>query len=89
VTSATIQRELDRLGPVADGDRENPRATVHRCHLETLLCAARLREAIDIAERWYARREAHLRRFDDRATATVKQLVSESRVRPSLAWSTH
>jgi len=87
VTIATLQRELSRLGDGADDDRGDPRATLHRCHLEALLCAARLHEAIDRAERWYLQREATLRRFDERATATVRQLVSDARVRPSLAWS--
>jgi hypothetical protein len=82
VTTEAIQRELDRFPDAVDA-----RATVHRCHLETLLCAARLQEAIDRAERWYARREATLRRFDRRATATVWQLVAEARVRPLLAWT--
>jgi hypothetical protein len=87
VTSAILQQELDRLGTVAGDDRRDPRVTLHRRHLEALLCAARLHEAIDRAERWYAQREATLRRFDQRATATVRQLVSNAQVRPSLAWS--
>jgi hypothetical protein len=83
VTSAAIQQELERLGDV---DRD-PRATLYRCHLEALLGAARLRETIDRAERWYAQREDELRRFDQRATRTVRRLVVDARVRPSLAWS--
>jgi hypothetical protein len=86
VTSAAIQHEIDRLGDVSD-DRTELRASVYRRHLEVLLCAARLHEAIASAERWYAQREADLSRFDQRATATVRQLVSDARVRPSLAWS--
>jgi hypothetical protein len=87
VTIAAIQRELDRLGDRADDDPQDPRAAVPRCHLQALLCAARLSEAIERAERWYAQREATLRRFDQRATATVRQLVIEARVEPSLTWS--
>jgi hypothetical protein len=51
------------------------------------LHAARLHEAINRAERWYAEREAELWRFDQRATATVRRLVSAGRVNSSLAWS--
>ena len=79
VTSVVIQRELER---VADA----PGATLHKCRLERMLCAALLQEALDAAERWYARREATLCRFDRRATATVRRLVGDARVRPSLAW---
>jgi hypothetical protein len=86
VTSVAIQHTLDRLEEVAERDHPDPRATLYRVHLEALLCAARLREAIARAERWYAQREDDLHHFDQRATATVRQLVSESRVRPSLAW---
>ncbi len=84
MSTAKIQHELDRL----DESPADARATLYRRHLESLLCAARLHEAIDRAERWYARREDTLVRFDQRATATVRQLVAESRVRPSLAWAT-
>jgi len=82
VTIATIQEALDRLEDAGD-----VRAALYRCHLDALLCAAHLREAIDRAERWYEQREADLRNFDRRATATVRQLVSDAGVRPSLAWS--
>jgi hypothetical protein len=87
VTTAAIQRQLDRLPDVAHSDRGGAKATLSRRHLEALLCAARLNEAIDRADRWYAQREDDLRRFDHRATATVRQLVIDARVRPSLAWS--
>jgi hypothetical protein len=83
VTTAAIQEELDRLEPSPTGAR----AALYRRHLEALLCAARLHEAIDRAERWYARREETLVRFDKRATATVRQLVADARVRPSLTWA--
>jgi hypothetical protein len=86
VTSVAIQHTLDRLEDVVQSDHPDPRATLYRRHLEALLCAARLQEAIAQAERWYAQRENDLRRFDQRATATVRQLVSDARVRPSLAW---
>lgn len=87
MTSVAIQHTLDRLDDIARSDHPDRRATVYRRHLEALLCAARLQEAIVQAERWYAQRENDLRRFDERATATVRQLVSDARVRPSLAWS--
>jgi hypothetical protein len=86
VTSVAIQHALDRLED-AQGDHPDPRATLYRRHLEALLCAARLHEVIARAERWYAQREEDLLRFDQRATATVRQLVSDARVRPSLGWS--
>ena len=82
MTTEAIQRELDRLPEAADA-----RATLDRRHLETLLCAARLQEAIDQAERWYVRREQTLRRFDRRAAVIVGRLVADARVRPSLAWT--
>jgi hypothetical protein len=63
------------------------RATARRRHLETMRCAALLQEAVDRAERWYARRADVLRRFDRSATASVRHLVADARVQPSLAWS--
>lgn len=88
LTTAAIRHELDRLSrvDVAEG-ADGTRATLYRRHLETMLCATRLQEAIDRAERWYAQRADEPRRFDRRATATVRQLVADARVRPSLAWS--
>ena len=79
MTSVAIQRELDRLA-------DTPGATLHKCRLERMLWACLLQEALDAAERWYVRREATLCRFDRRATATVRRLVGDARVRPSLAW---
>jgi hypothetical protein len=87
VTDPAIRHELDRL-PEAD-QAGGARAILHRRHLEAMLCAARLQEAIAGAERWYAQREDELRQFDRRATATVWRLVADDRVRPSLAWSPH
>ena len=88
MTTAAIRHELDRLShvEVADGT-DATRATLYRRHLETMLCAARLQEAIERAERWYAQRADELRSFDRRVTATVRQLVADAQVRPSLAWS--
>ena len=80
MTTAAIQRELDRL---ADG----PGTALCRCRFERMLCARRLQEALDAAERWYARREATRHRFSRRATTTVRRLVADARVRPSLAWA--
>jgi hypothetical protein len=82
VTTVAIQHALDHLG-----DDDRPRVTAHRRHLEALLCAAALQEAIRRAEFWYAERENELRLFDRRAAQTVWQLVVEARVRPSLAWA--
>ena len=82
MTIEAIQHELDRLP-----DADDARATLHRRHLEALLAAARLQEAIDRAERWYARREEKLHRLDRLARATVGWLVADARVRPSLAWA--
>jgi hypothetical protein len=83
VTAAAIQHELDRLPDVGDGAR----AIGYRQHLEAVLCAALLQEALDRAERWYERRADRLRSFDRRATATVQRLVADAQVQPSLAWS--
>jgi hypothetical protein len=85
VTVAVIQHELDLLSGIQVDD--GARAILYRRHLETMLCAARLQEAVDRAERWYERRADVLRRFDRRATATVHRLVADARVQPSLAWS--
>ena len=87
MTSAVIQHELDLLSgnPVGDGTR----AMVYRRHLETMLCTARLQEALERAERWYERRADGLHTFDRRATATVRRLVADARVQSSLAWSTY
>jgi hypothetical protein len=85
VTAAVIQHELDLLSGIHVGD--GARAVVHRRHLEAILCAARLEEALDRAERWYERRADVLRNFDRRATASVHRLVADARVQPSLAWS--
>ena len=87
VTSAATQLEVDRLTDVADADHDGARATLYRSHLQALLCAARLNDAIDRAERWYSQRADHLLCFDQRSAATVRRLVAEARVRPSLAWS--
>jgi hypothetical protein len=87
VTTAVIQQQLDRLPDVAESDRDRAKATLSRRHLEALLCAARLTEAIERAEQWYAEREEDLRRFDRRAAATVRQLVIDARVRSSFVWS--
>jgi hypothetical protein len=87
VIATVIQAEIDKLGDLADGGHGDLRAVWYRWHLEALLCTARLNEAIERAEQWYAQREDELRRFDRRATATVRQLVSDARVRPSLTWS--
>jgi hypothetical protein len=87
VTAAGIQHELDLLSAIHVGD--GTRAVVHRRHLEAMLCAARLQEALDRAERWYERRAETLRNFDRRATATVQRLVADARVQPSLVWSTY
>jgi hypothetical protein len=69
VSTEAIQHELDRIP-----DTGSASVALRRCHLETLLCAARLQEAIDRAERWYARREEDLRRFERRMTATARRL---------------
>ena len=87
MTSAVIQHELDLLSGIHVGD--GARAVVYRRHLEAMLCAARLQEALDRAERWYERRADALRSFDRRATTTVQRLVADARVQPSLAWSTY
>jgi hypothetical protein len=85
VTTTALQHELDRLSGTDIADR--PLATFYRRHLEAMLCAAQLQEAIDRAERWYEQRAEMLRSFDRRATATVRHLVADARVQPSLAWS--
>ena len=85
MTAAVIQHELDLLPAIHVGD--GARAILHRRHLEAMLCAARLQEALDRAEQWYERRADALRSFDRRATATVQRLVADARVQPSLAWS--
>ena len=85
MTAAVIQHELELLSAIHVGD--GARAVVHRRHLEAMLCAARLQEALDRAERWYERRAEVLRSFDRRATATVHRLVADARVQPSLTWS--
>ena len=88
MTASAIQQQLDRLPTVAEPDGGGcAKATLSRRHLEALLCAARLNEAIERSDRWYAQREADLRLFDRRAAATVRQLVIDARVRPSLVWS--
>jgi len=87
VTVSAIRHELDRLPDVDQAG--GARAILYRRHLEARVCAARLQEAIDDAELWYAQREDELRRFDRRAAATVRRLVSEARVRPTLTWSPH
>ena len=87
MSAAVIQHELDLLSGIRPGD--GARAIVYRRHLEAMLCAARLQEALDHAERWYGRRADALRNFDRRATATVQRLVADARVQPSLAWSTY
>jgi hypothetical protein len=85
VTAAVIQHELDLL-PAIHAD-DGARAVLHHRHLEAMLCAARLQEALDRAEQWYERRADALRNLDRRATATVQRLVAEARVEPTLAWS--
>ena len=87
MTSAVIQHELDLLSGIHAGD--GARAIVYRRHLEAMLCAARLEEALDRAERWYERRADALHSFDRRATATVQRLVAAAQVQPSLAWTTY
>jgi len=82
VTTVAIQHELEHLG-----DEDEARVTAHRRHLEALLCAAALQEAIRRAESWYAERENELRLFDRRAAQTVWQLVVDARVRQSRVWA--
>ena len=87
VTTTAIRHELDRLPDVDHAD--GARAILYRRHLEARVCAARLQEAIDDAELWYAQargRAAPLRPAcrRDRPAAGIR-----GRVRPTLTWSPH
>jgi hypothetical protein len=68
----TVPQSPSRLDPVGV-TTEALQHELDRRHLETMLCAARLREAIHDAERWYARREQRLRQFDARLDALRKR----------------